>query len=467
MTDVILINPSYADVIYATAKIKVGVPFNPMLNLAMLAAPVLEKGFSVKILDLDKEENPDQSLADVLARERPAMVGITFTTPLYSAASRLATRVKELLPGVKVIAGGAHATTFPKEIVATSDFDATAIGEGDFIIRDLLMNKDWSGIQGLVYKKDGEVVQNGAAQYIENLDSLPFPAWQLYDLRRYTSPSLSTRVSPSGYLETSRGCPWGCVYCNKNIQGRKFRPKSVKRVVDEMEYMLRLGFKEIHILDDMFSTDIDRAKQICDEIVKRGMKFPWHPLNGLRVDRVDRELFRKMKAAGCYKVSFGIESGNQNVLDAIGKGITLEQARAAVGMAREIGFETFGFFMLGLPGDTEETMKDTIRFACELKLDFAKFNGMVPLPGTKIFDDWDKKGYLKTKDWDKYNFYTPYHELYDHPTLDQKTLNKYFRRAYFIYYFRPAYLWQRFRRSVKDGTLLRDFLLFMKTKWFS
>lgn len=467
MTDVILINPAYSNIIYKNAKIKVGVPVNPLLNLAMLAAPVIEAGHKVKILDLDIEQNPDSYLREEVRNEKPRFVGITFTTPLYGEAKRLALLTKEANPDAILVAGGAHATTFPREILEESVFDIVAVGEADFVMRDLLKTENRRNIKGLVFKENGGIVETGRAGYIDNLDDLPFPAWQLYDLKKYNKISLSNRKSPPGYLETSRGCPWGCVFCNKNIQGRKFRPKSPKRLVDEIEYMLKAGFAEIDVLDDTFSTDINRAKAICDEIVKRGLKFPWHPLNGIRVDRVDKELFIKMKRAGCYKVSFGIESGNQDVLARIDKGIKLQQVRDAVRWAREIGFETFGYFMIGLPGDTEETIKDTIRFAKELRLDIAKFNITIPLPGTKLFDEWDRSGLIKTKDWGKYNFYSPASELYDHPTLSHESLVGYYKKAYRSFYFSPLYLIRRLIRSLRFGTFTRDIRLALQTDWLN
>lgn len=465
MTDVLLINPAYSNIIYRNAKIKVGVPVNPLLNLAMLAAPLLDAGYKVKILDLDVEDDPDSRLKEELRRSSPRLAGITFTTPLYAEARRIALLIKEISGRTILVAGGAHATTFPREVVETSLFDIVAVGEADFVMRDILLKENLEEIKGLVFKKDGIITETGRAVDMEDLDNLPFPAWQLYDLRRYKKPSLSNRKSPPGYIETSRGCPWGCVFCNKNIQGRKFRPKSPKRLVDEMEYMLKTGFAEINILDDTFSTDINRAKEFCDEIVRRNLKFPWHPLNGMRVDCVDRELFNKMKKAGCYKVSFGIESGNEEIIKRIDKRIKLAQVRDAVRWAREAGFETFGYFMLGLPGDREDTMRDTIRFAKELRLDIAKFNITIPLPGTRLFEEWDKAGFIKTKDWNKYNFYSPSHELYDHPNLSHKTLALYYKKAYRSFYFSPSYLMRRFVRSIKFGTFVRDIKLFLKTDW--
>lgn len=466
MTDVILINPAYSRLIYAKAKIKAGVPINPVLNLAMLASLPLEKGFKIKILDMNVLGDPDYCLKHEIREEKPRFVGITFTTPLFSEAKRIAGIVKDLGLNTTLVAGGPHATIFPEELLNESEFDIVAIGEADFVIKELL-ELPLGDIKGIVFKKNGKVLRTPPREVIENLDNLPFPAWGLYDLKKYHKPSLSCLKSPPGYLETSRGCPWGCVFCNKNIQGRKFRPKSAKRVVDEIEGMLNMGFREINFLDDTFSTDLDRAKLICEEIIKRGLKFPWHPLNGMRVDRLDRELLSLMKRSGCYKASFGIESGNEQVLRNINKGITLDHVERAVKWAKDTGLETFGYFMLGLPGETKKTMQDTINFAKKLKLDIAKFNVTIPLPGTEIFNMWEKQGQIKTRDWAKYNFYSPYNIIYDHPTLSHDILKRYYRKAYLSFYFSFSFLVRRLMGGIKRKTILRDIKLFFQTNWFN
>lgn len=466
MTDVILINPAYRRLIYAKAKIKAGVPINPVLNLAMLASLPLEKGFKIKILDMNVLEDPDYCLKHAIREEKPRFAGITFTTPLFSEAKRIAGIVKDLGLNTTLVAGGPHATTFPEELLNESEFDIVAIGEADSVIKELL-ESPLDDVKGIVFKKDGKIIRTPQREVMENLDNLPFPAWGLYDLRKYHKPSLSCLKSPPGYLETSRGCPWGCVFCNKNIQGRRFRPKSAKRVVDEIEQMLSSGFREINFLDDTFSTDLSRAKLICEEIIRRGLKFPWHPLNGMRVDRLDRELLSLMKRSGCYKASFGIESGNGQVLRNINKGITINQVERAVKWAKDTGLETFGYFMLGLPGETERTLQDTINFAKKLKLDIAKFNITIPLPGTEIFDAWEKQGQIKTRDWTKYNFYSPYNIIYDHPTLSHDILKRYYRKAYLSFYFSFSFLVRRLMVGIKRKTILRDIKLFFQTNWFN
>jgi radical SAM superfamily enzyme YgiQ (UPF0313 family) len=232
-----------------------------------------------------------------------------------------------------------------------------------------------------------------------------------------------------------------------------------------MEHMLALGFKELHIVDDMFTTDVDRVKNICRMIINKGLKFTWATVTGIRVDRGDQEMFDLMAKAGCYRVYFGIESGNQQIINNIGKDISIGQVRNAVRMARTAGIETTGFFVLALPGDTEKTMQETIDLAVSLDLDFAKVSIMTPLPATRIYKQLEAQGRLKTKDWTMYNLYMPANQLYVHDNLDWDKVNIYFNRFYRRFYLRPSFIWKRFCKSLMAGTLISDIGYFVHTRW--
>ena len=409
---VLLINPIQS-FLYENTKIKAGEITAPVLSLSAIAGALIQKNINVKIIDLLLQDK--EYLYQSLENKEIEYTGITFTTPLYPYAKELASDIKTRRPDVKLVCGGAHATSMPEEVLADSDFDVVIIGEGDFSICDLIESGgDFSMVKGIAYNIDSKININPNKDYIEDLDELPYPAWDLYDISSYKSTGLLTQQNPVGWMETSRGCLYGCVYCNKNIFGRTFRVKSPKRVVDEMEYMISCGFEEIHIADDGFTTDMKRAEDICDEIIKRKIKILWATVAGIRVDRVNPGLLRKMKKAGCYRVFYGIETGSDKIYKMIKKGVTIEQAKNAVKWGHEAGLEIFGFFMFGLPGDTQETMKQTTDFALELDLDMAKASITVPFPGTPLFYDLEKQGRVKTKDWQKYNLNIPPKEIYDH-----------------------------------------------------
>ncbi len=416
---ILLINPPYEP-----HGIKESVSSTSVtLSLAMLAAVAKKLNRDVRILDLNLSSDYRTSLVDAVNDFIPELVGITFATPLLKISDNIALIIKELLGrNVLVVGGGPHTTARPKETLAETCFDAVAIGEAELSFEQLLSNCSFEGGSGWVYRGGEGYYISGPTQLVEDIDALPFGAFELFQAEKYIYPKESSRENPVCLIETSRGCYGRCTFCNKNIFGYRIRLKSAKRVVDEFEYILSQGFKEIHMADDSFTADINHAKGVCHEIIRRGLKFPWVPRSGIRVDRVTEELLEVMKKAGCYHIPFGIESGNQAILDSIKKGITIKQIREAVSVAKSVGMETTGYFMFGLPGETIDTIKQTIDFALELNLDHIKFGATIPLPGTLLFDSWYQEGRIKTLDWEKYTYSTPPWKIYDHPTLRQKDL---------------------------------------------
>lgn len=461
---ILLINPSYSFV-YEAGKTKSCVIYTPSINLAVIAAPLLEQGHTVRILDLNKAESEIEALRRELSDFHPDYAGITFTTPLTPKAINFASEIKKFNRQIHVVAGGVHVSSFPQEVLESSEFDMAVVGEGDFVMPKLLGGEELSSISNLVYKQNGGIIVNPRDKLIKNLDQLAYPAWNLYNLAEYKTTELLARKNPAGWIETSRGCVYNCSFCNKNIAGKSFRVKSPKRVVDEMEYMLSCGFKEIHIVDDCFTMEMKRAETICDLILERGLRFPWATVTGIRADRVSLALLKKMRKAGCYRVYYGVESGNQRILDGFGKGETLEDIRRAVRDSQAAGLEVYGFFMLALPGDTEETMRDTLDFAKELDLDMAKASITMPLPATPFYDQLEKNNLLKTKDWSKFNLYVPAREVYEHPTVSWDIVDKYFSQFYREFYFRPKFIAKRAFRSLIRGQILADIKAFLTTPW--
>lgn len=463
---ILLINPSYASV-YANAKIKEGVPYSPVLSLATISAPLLEKGYNVRIVDLNTACGPvKETVFSELRKTSPQYVGITFTTPLYDEMLKVCQWVKEFDRGIKIIGGGQHLSSFPEDTLSNSPLDIGVIGEGDFALLEILEAEDISRVKGICYKNEkGEVVKNTTREYIGDLDALPYPAWKLFGIEKYRTTDLLARKNPVGWLETARGCVYGCVYCSKNVHGRTFRVKSPQRVVSEIEFMLGSGFQEIHIADDCFNTDIERAKEICRLIVKRGLSFPWATVTGIRVDKIDKELLSLMHQAGCYRLYYGIESGDPSVLKNIKKGITVEQIEFAVKTAKEIGLEVVGFFMIGLPGETVESMQRTIDLACRLDLDMAKMSITIPLPATALYNEWLSRGFIKKVAWTEFNLYTIPEELFDHPSLRWDEIRTYYKKFYHAFYWRPSFIFKRIEQGLKKGTIFSDIKHLLRTQW--
>ena len=457
----LLINPPSSIKVYKKSKIKAALSEMPLLSLASLGA-ILEEYCKVKVLDLSLSLNPIKDLKKALDRFNPDFAGITFTTPLYNESKELVKIIKKFNKRIITIAGGVHVTSLPEETMSKTDFDIGILGEGEITIAEIVKGKNVKDIKGIFYKENEKIFKNPPRELISDLDTLPLPAWHLFNLKRYKASPLTTRDSPVGPIETSRGCVFGCTYCNKCIFGRRFRFKSPERVIKEIEHMINAGFKEIHIWDDNFVTNLNRAKKICNLIIEKNIKIKWCLACGVRVDCVDQEFFNLAKKAGCYSAYLGIEAGDQKILDRVNKGIKLPQVKKAVRMANKAGLETVGFFMFGLPDETKETMEKTIRFAKNLQLDYAKVTILVPFPSTPVYDEFKKSGYIKTDDWSKYNFHTA-SKVYDHPNLDWKTLERYYHKFYRSFYFRPNYILKRIWKDIKRGRFFITIKYFIKT----
>jgi len=464
---VLLINSNYFEDVYGKSKQKAVLPRGiPVLGLACIAAPLVRSGLRVSILDLNLYDNPKDVLAARLKELKPDVIGLTATTAVVQKIVDIAKISRNILPGVTIVAGGPHPTACPDDLLKNSDIDIVVSGEGDRVFQAIVEAQDLKDIPNIYYKVNGEIAHSDILNTaIEDLDSLDFPAYFLYDLHKYTASKIFARKSPLAFIETSRGCYSHCVYCNKNIHGYRLRQKSSKRVVDEMEYLLKLGFNEIHIIDDVFTADMKRAYEICEEILRRGLKFPWYPRGGIRVDRVNKELLRIMKKSGCYRIPFGIESGSQRVIDAIKKRITLAQAENAVRLSKEAGLEVECYFMIGLPTETENDILSSISFARKLDPDYVKFAITLPFPGTEMFDEMVKSNRIKSFNWPDYNFSAP-HNVYEHDTLNWKQIEYFYAKCHRDFYFRPRYLMKSIYRAMRSGQLLAHLEAFFKTEWF-
>lgn len=462
---VLLVVPPYYAHIYGNSVVRSVTSRSYMvLSLGALASPLREKGHEVRILDLNIYDHPEERLIEVVKEFKPDIAGISSTSPIFRLAAKYSKMLKELSPGILTVVGGVHPTIFPKEPLEQSDFDMAVFGEGEDTLLEIVQGNAPETIKGVAFRKNGAVTVNPQRGAFLDLDRMPMPALDLYEIQKYRHPRAVAKRSPVTSLETSRGCFGQCVFCN--MRNTKFRFKSTERIIREIEYALSLGYREVHFLDDNFTANRKRAADICKTIIDKKMDFTWQPRGGLRVDTVDEEIFRLMKRAGAWTVPFGIESGNQAISDRNKKGIKLEQVSKAVSAARKAGLRTEGYFMLGLLGETEQTVKDTIAFAKSLDLDLAKFAVTIPLPGTPMFDELDRMGMIKTKDWSKYTFSTPPSEIYTHPTVDVGILDHYYEEAHREFYFRPKQMARLAMNSIKTGQLFDDIKTFFRTKWF-
>ena len=326
---------------------KLGSIDQPPMGLAMVAGALLARGFEVDILDIDAQKASLEDVLKIIDERKTKMVGLSVTTPVFKNALRLCEQIKARRPDVKTCLGGYHASMEPMECLEPQEIDFVVKGEGELTIVELACavqegatRDKLARIDGLFFKDQGAKVANPRRELIADLDTLPMPARHLLPNQNYTYPD--TRYNPVFPVFTSRGCPGKCAFCQQyHVTGRKLRLRSASKVADEIEHLIKVyRAREIHIWDDMFSSNPKHVFGLRDELKKRGIKIPICFAAGIRVDTATPEILQAMREMCGYSVAFGVESGSQQILDKCSKGITLEQARDAVRNAKQAGLET-------------------------------------------------------------------------------------------------------------------------------
>jgi radical SAM superfamily enzyme YgiQ (UPF0313 family) len=444
------------------------------MGLGYLAGAILAAGYEdVTLFDAQIE---DESLASHLARERYDIVGISSPTPLIYEAWAAAAQAKA--QGAITILGGPHLTLMPDESMRSEEASADLVvrGEAEETIVEILQaieetglqgdpsavltlpETPWGGILGVSYRNEaGTVVHNPDRPLRKDVESIPWPAYHLFKIERYTNlQPLTDGLDPNARtytLVTSRGCPYQCIYCSKPITGNTWRARSAEDVVAEWRYLVReMGATEIGITDDVWNLKLERSKEICRLLIAEGLTdVPWITVHGMRADHTDAELFQLMKQAGCRRVGFGVESGNQAVLDSIKKRQTLDDVRRAFRQAKGAKLQTMGFFIFGLPADTEESMDDTIRFALELDPDLANFMLAAPYPGTELWEIAQRDGRLFSMNWRDYAIHDE-KARYELPSLPPELVERKWHEAYRRFYLRPSRIW---RKAISPDTWRR------------
>lgn len=414
------------------------------LGIAYIAAVLERQGHNVKLIDAPAMQYDKEDLVNQARSFGPDLVGISTTTASFTKALAIANEVKAQF-GLTVIVGGPHITALPEETLDNPCFDIGVVGEGEMTMVDLAdklqSGEDLEDARGIVYREQGRVRRNPERPYIVDLDSVPFPARHLLSpLAVYRPTPSAYRCLPQATMITSRGCPYNCTFCDRSVFGSTYRARSARNVVDEMEMLVeKHGAKEIRFWDDTFNIDARRVIQICEEIRARGIDVPWTCLG--RVNHMNAEVLRAMAESGCWQVDYGIESGNQQLLDGIRKGLTLDMIRTVTKMTREAGIRMRGFFMLGLPDETEETMKQTIEFAKKLDLSAAVFHITTPFPGTELYKTVLESGELDMKaGWDDYSIFSSEASPYVPKGLTHETIEHYQTQAYHAFYMRLSFI---------------------------
>ncbi len=374
---------------------------SPPLGISYVAAAFEKAGCDVRVFDYIISCYSKEKLAAQLAEFQPDAVGAGSVTMNFYDAQRILRDVKSINPDLLTLMGGPHVSFTVEETLNTyPEIDVIFIGEADDTIVEfapLIHQKNkWRHVQGIAYRDTKEIVNNGRRDFIMDVDSIPLPARNLLPISRYRA--FGYPVS----MITGRGCPHGCIFClGRKMVGSKVRRRNPQRVLDEIEQILSLGFDRINIADDLFASDTNRVKEICNGIKDRNLKFAWSAF--ARVDTVNQEMFDVMAATGCDSISFGIESGVPEMLKRVRKGIKLEQATEAIRICKQSGMLPHASFMVGLPGETKETLRQTGAFAESLKILFG-YHYLAPFPGTTLcekLENYDLE--ILTRDWSKYD----------------------------------------------------------------
>jgi radical SAM superfamily enzyme YgiQ (UPF0313 family) len=415
-------------------------PFTP-LGLGYLASVLEKNGYEINVIDCQALDIDFSVFKKEVRKNKTDIVGITSTTLTYKSALKIAKIAKEVWPKCIVLLGGPHVTFWDKEALQECpelDVVVRKEGENTFLelVKKIESGKDYSNILGTTLRKKDEIIKNADRPYIENLDDLPFPAHHLWPLERLTKHGFI--IFP---VITSRGCVYWCDFCTTvRMFGRRYRMRSPKNVVDELEYLKkRFGANRFTFYDDAFTVDQNRVIEICKEIKNRKLKIEWDCET--RVDMVTKELLVEMKNAGCASIWFGVESGSQKVLDAMRKGISPAQIVKAFKWAKEAGLITVAGVVLGFPGETKETIEETTKFIEKLNPNDVGYYIATPYPGTPLYSNVVEKGILKITDFNKFDTATP---LFDMGTMTGDELRDIREKAFQRFYLRPAYFFSIF-----------------------
>ena len=420
----------------------------PPLGLLYIAAYLIKNtDYEVAVIDAPLEGLSYDEIEERVRLYQPDVVGISAFTPNFLDTIEITHRVKKINPNTFVVIGGAHAHVYPAETAMLADVDAAVPGEGEKIMTELVTaiaeGRPIDQIPGLyLHGKDSQLLVTPARPPIADLDALPFPARSLLPIKAYKFVTDAKKCSTT--MISSRGCEFHCAFCD--IPFRKVRARSPENVVAEIENCIELGYDEINFYDDNFNFSETRVEDICKEIVKRGIHLRFSVR--ARVDKISATSLDWLRRAGCSRINFGIEAGDDKTLITMKKGITTSMTRRSVRMAKEAGIEVTGYFIVGIPGETEDDIRRTIDFAIELDLDYAQFMLLVLFPGTEFYNLALQKGVFD------HDFYLEFARnpapskmiAYWEDLLPFEITHSLLKSAYRRFYMRPAYFWKQLKK---------------------
>lgn len=407
------------------------IPPLPPADLMYLAAVAEKAGFEAKICDYSQGGNYEADLKDF----QPDYLVVNIATPTLEHDLDAVKKAKEICPNIITVAKGAAFLTLAENIVGEhNELDFGILGEAEDTLKDILENKSKNDISGIYYKENGEVKFTGKRPFIEDLDSLPFPARHLVDNNIYRRPD-NNKVQAT--IKVSRGCPFHCFFCLATpVSGAKVRRRSPENIVAEIrECVEKYNIKNFLFWSDIFNIDKDWTMKLCQAIIDSGLKITWSA--NTRADTADYEMAKMMYKSGCRLVSIGVESGSQYMLEKMGKKITLNDVRRTVKVFKKAKIRIYNYFVIGLPWETEETVEETIKFAIELNSDFISFYTATPLPGSRFYD-YASEHNLFDKETSFENAY--YYPAVNTHNLTRERVFELHKSAIKRFYLRPLYI---------------------------
>jgi anaerobic magnesium-protoporphyrin IX monomethyl ester cyclase len=426
----------------------------PPLGIALLAAIWDQQGHSSQIIDAAVLK---LSIAEIISKINPNtdFVGITATTSVISDAIDIAQAVRTNFPNARIVMGGTHPTIFHRELVRDGICDMVIRNEGEIPVTELAKKTIYDLIPNLTWKNSkNEIVVNSDSSSYVDLDSLPFPAYDKIPMKLYHSALGAAKYAPSIGMVTSRGCPGKCTFCFSKMFGSQIRFISPARTIEHIEQLReKYGIREISFYDDTFTANKKNAAELCQLIINRKIKISWSCFT--RVDSVTPELLKLMRKAGCHQIMYGFETTDERTLKHLNKTVNLNQFQKTIMWTKEANINIRGAFMLGNPGETETSMKNTIKFAKKSGLQFAVFNITTPYPGTEIYKEFLKNNSLIHQNWVLYDRAHPILKL---DTVSNDVIMKYYYKSYRDFYLRPLYILQH----LFNMSTFSEFLIYAK-----
>jgi len=432
----------------------------PQTSLAYLAAVMKNEGYSVGLVDCIAEEITWKTFQEILQKEQPRYIVFNVITSIVS--NDIYTSYLGKYDESKTIAIGPHITHLPRETMKRfPSLDYGILGEAEVTIKELInaveLKDHLSKVKGIVFRDGGGIVVTDKRPFIQDLDSLPIPLHELLPIDKHNLPFIGKKYT---FVLSSRGCPFLCTFCRQVIMWeRKVRSRSAKSIFEELEYLNSLGISNIMFHSDTFTIKKEVVVELCKMMVESNLRFRW--ICNSRVDTVDEEILAWMKKAGCWMIAYGIETGSAEILKNVKKGLqaTIEQAEKAVRITKKAGINVWGYFIMGLPGETEKTIKESIRFAKKLPLDIVNFSVGAPYPGTEFYRQAKDNCWLESEQWE--DFDQNYSAIVRYPHLSSKEIIKAVRRGYISWFLRPRGL----VAFMKGLTSLSNMKLLLQIGW--